>query len=103
MTPFSPKDVTVFSNCDKVVLTINKNGEQRIYEREPREGMPYPIIHFPNSFNYVNDKMMSDTDNEQGVKRQQEFYLLAEGYIDGKLVAQCKSNQLDVLNVLYYM
>lgn len=24
MTPFSPKDVTVFSNCDKVVLTINK-------------------------------------------------------------------------------
>ncbi len=90
MTPFSPKDVTVFSNCDKVVLTINKNGEQRIYEREPREGMPYPIIHFPNSFNYVNDKMMSDTDNEQGVKRQQEFYLLAEGYIDGKLVAQCK-------------
>lgn len=65
--------------------------------------MPYPIIHFPNSFNYVNDKMMSDTDNEQGVKRQQEFYLLAEGYIDGKLVAQCKSNQLDVLNVLYYM
>lgn len=90
MTPFSPEDVTVFSNCDKVVLTINKDGEKRVYERKPAEGMPYPIIRFPKAFSYVNDKIMSDTDNEKGVKRQQESYLMAEGYIDGKLVAQCK-------------
>lgn len=89
MTPFSSDDVTVFSNCDKVVLTINKDGRQLVYERKQTDGMPYPPITFEKAFSYVEDKMMSDTDNEAGVNRQQDSYLLAEGYIEGEKVAEC--------------
>lgn len=89
MTPFSPEDVTVFSNCDKVVLTINKNGQQFVHERKQTDGMPYPPIVFKRAFSYVKDKIMSDADNETGVNRQQESYLLAEGYIGNKKVAEC--------------
>ena len=89
MTPFSPEDVTVFSNCDKVVLTINKDGRQLVYERKQTDGMPYPPITFEKAFSYVEDKMMSDTDNEAGMNRQQDSYLLAEGYIEGEKVAEC--------------
>ena len=31
MTPFSPSDVTVFSNCDEVRLTVFEGGEQFTY------------------------------------------------------------------------
>lgn len=88
MTPFSPCDVTVFSNCDKVVLTINKGGRQLVYERRESDGMPYPPIVFKDAFSYVEDKMMSDADNEKGEKKQQDSYLLAEGYVNGKKVLE---------------
>ena len=86
MTPFSEKDVTVYSNCGKVVLTINKNGKRYTYQKENiKEGMPSPIITFENVYDFMVDKHMS---MEEG--RQNEVYLLAEGYIDGKLVASHK-------------
>ena len=31
MTPFSGKDVTVYSNCDEVRLTFNKGGKTYTY------------------------------------------------------------------------
>lgn len=89
MTPFSPEDVTVFSNCEKVVLTVNKDGRQFVHERKRTDGMPYPPIVFEGAFRYVEDKIMSDADNETGVNRQQDSYLLAEGYIGNKKVAEC--------------
>ena len=88
MTPFSPEDVTVFSNCDKVVLTVNKNGKQLTYDRKPAGGMPYPLITFEKAFSYVEDKLMSDADNEKGVCTQEDSYLLAEGYLNGQKVAE---------------
>ncbi len=33
MTPFSPKDVTVYSNCDEVRLTYNKGGKTWTYTK----------------------------------------------------------------------
>lgn len=33
MTPFSPKDVTVYSNCDEVRLTVFKEGKQYHFKR----------------------------------------------------------------------
>lgn len=36
MTPFSPKDVTVYSNCDEVRLTVFKEGKQ--YHLKRRKG-----------------------------------------------------------------
>ena len=34
MTPFSPKDVTVYSNCEEVRLTVFKDGKQYNYKKE---------------------------------------------------------------------
>ena len=85
MTPFSPKDVTVYSNCDEVRLTMFQDGKQYLYKKEIREeGMPSPIITFKDVFDVMDDKNLSRK------KRQSEVYMLAEGIIDGKVVATHK-------------
>lgn len=85
MTPFSPKDVTIYSNCDEVRLTCCKDGQQYTYHKpQNKKGMPSPVITFPNVFDVMHDKALSRN------KRQNESYLLAEGLIDGKVVATHK-------------
>lgn len=85
MTPFSPKDITVYSNCDEVRLTYCKDGKQYIYKKENNnEGMPYPIITFKDVWDVMCDRKLA----REG--KQLDSYLLAEGYIDGKLVATHK-------------
>lgn len=82
MTPFSPKDVTVYSNCDEVRLTFCRDGETQVW-RKPQEmpGMPSPIITFKGVFDVMKDKALARAG------RHAESYLLAEGLVDGKVVA----------------
>lgn len=83
MTPFSPKDVTVYSNCDEVRLIYNKGGKTWNYTRPARtEGMPSPVIVFKDVYDFMIDKRMSMNEN-----RQADVFLRAEGLIDGKVVA----------------
>lgn len=83
MTPFSPKDVTVYSNCDEVKLIYNKEGEEFIYSKPVRsEGIPSPVITFKNVYDFMIDKKMSMSHGKQN-----EVYFIAEGIIDGKVVA----------------
>lgn len=85
MTPFSPQNVTVYSNCDEIRLTASKGNTPMVYKKEKREnGMPAPVITFEKAFDVMQDKKLSRE------KRQQDSYLLAEGYIDGKKVAEHK-------------
>lgn len=85
MTPFSPKDVTVYSNCDEVRLTYCKNGKQFIYKKEKTdEGMPSPIITFKDVWDVMYDKQLARKN------KHEESYLLAEGIVDGKVVATHK-------------
>ena len=85
MTPFSPEDVTVYSNCDEVRLTCCKDGEVRTYTKpKADEGMPSPVITFSDVWDVMHDKQLS-RDN-----RQSESFLLAEGVIDGEVVATHK-------------
>lgn len=85
MTPFSPKDVTVYSNCDEVRLTYNKDGKTYTYHKPAdKTGMPSPIITFKDVFDFMIDKNLSSK-NKQG-----DVFLLAEGVIDGKVVATHK-------------
>ena len=85
MTPFSPKDVTVYSNCDEVRLTYLANGKSWTY-RKPKNngGMPSPIITFKDVYNFMDDKELSRK------KRQKDVYLLAEGIMNGEVVATHK-------------
>ena len=85
MTPFSPKDVTVYSNCEEVRLTFCKNGKQHIYHKPiDKVGMPSPVIIFSDVFDFMYDKQLS-----RG-RKQADSYLLAEGLIAGKVVATHK-------------
>ena len=85
MTPFSGKDVTVYSNCDEVRLTFNKGGKVSTYSKPLTEaGMPSPVITFPDVYDFMMDKAFSRT------QKQDDVYLLAEGLIDGKVVATHK-------------
>ena len=82
MTPFSGKDVTVYSNCDEVRLTFLKDGKIYTYNKPVvKEGMPSPVITFPDVYDFMTDKAMSRK------KKQDEVFLRAEGLIDGKVVA----------------
>lgn len=86
MTPFSPKDVTVFSNCDEVRLTYNKDGKTWTYHKPAnQEGLPSPIITFKDVYDFMINKEMS-----MEKKQQDNVFLLAEGIIDGKVVATHK-------------
>lgn len=85
MTPFSSRDVTVYSNCDEVRLSYCKDGQQFTYRKPAAtEGMPSPVITFKDVFDVMHDKALS-----RG-KKQDESYLLAEGLVDGKVVATHK-------------
>lgn len=60
MTPFSPEDVTVYSNCDEVRLTYCKGGKQFTYTKSSVEaGMPSPVITFEGVWNVMYDKKLS--------------------------------------------
>lgn len=85
MTPFSPKDVTVYSNCEEVRLTYCKGGKQFTYHKPAAsEGMPSPVIVFPGVFDVMYDKQLS----RDG--KQADSYLLAEGLVGGKVVVTHK-------------
>lgn len=85
MTPFSGKDATVYSNCDEVRLTFNKGGKTYTYKKDKnRPGMPSPVITFPDVYDFMVDKAFSRT------QKQDDVYLLAEGLINGKVVATHK-------------
>lgn len=84
MTPFSPADVTVYSNCDEVRLTYNKGGKVYTHKKAAkREGMPSPIITFEDVYDFMIDKNMSMREQKQA-----DVFLLAEGLINGEVVAR---------------
>ena len=82
MSPFSPKDVTVYSNCEKVRLTFLKNGKSQVYVKAAKgPGMPAPVITFKDVFDFMACKSRSRGGH------QDEVYLLAEGLIGDQVVA----------------
>lgn len=85
MTPFSPEDVTVYSNCEEVRLTCGTNGKQYTYKKDTASGgMPAPVITFKQVWNVMQDKKLARN------RQHAASYMLAEGIIDGKVVATHK-------------
>ncbi len=85
MTPFSGKDVVVYSNCDEVRLTVNKNGKTYNYRKDTeRIGMPSPVITFTDAYDFMatRDLLMDN--------KKDDVYLLVEGLIAGQVVATQK-------------
>lgn len=91
MTPFSPNDVTVFSNCDEIRLTADGGRRTAVQYRvvpgrqpEFGEGMPAAPYVFRDFFDVMNDRALARA------MRHRESFLLAEGLIGGKVVATHK-------------
>ena len=85
LTPFSPNDVTIYSNCDEVRLTVFKDGKVYTHKVDPNhKGMPFPIIKFKDVFDFMEWKYRARAG------KHNDTYLLAEGLIDGKVVATHK-------------
>ena len=85
MTPFSPDDVTIYSNCDEVRLTVFKGGKVfHFIKDKTTDKKPSPVIVFKNAFDKEGYKKLTRSN------KQDECYLLAEGLIDGKVVATDK-------------
>lgn len=85
MTPFSSRDVTVYSNCDEVRLTNATADKTYNYVKVKRkEGMLSPVITFKDVFDVMKDKNLARKNQHE------KSYLLAEGIIDGKVVATHK-------------
>ncbi len=82
MTPFSPADVTVYSNCDEVRLTVFRNGRTYVWHRpDDGRGMPSPVIMFKNAFSFMDCKTLARAG------KQDDVYMVAEGFSEGRLVA----------------
>lgn len=81
MTPFSPKTVTVFTNCDEVCLT--SQGKAPFTQKVPREakGLPSPPVHFENAWDFQLSKELTRDNKED------QDSILAEGLIGGKVVS----------------
>lgn len=85
LSPFSSTDVTVYSNCEEVRLTVYENGKRYTYLRSSSDlKMPSPVIIFKDVYKFMELKKLA-----RGNKRK-EIYLLAEGLIDGKVVVSHK-------------
>lgn len=81
-TPFSPADVTVFTNCEAVRLTVNggEAQEQKVSAASP--GLPHPPLVFKQAWDFMAGKSLS----RQG--KGKEVLLVAEGLVGGKVVAR---------------
>ena len=90
LSPFSPQDVTVFSNCDTVLLhTFVGSDTLRTYVRGrdcDTTGLPSPVIVFPKAWDFMADKALSRS------QKQGDAFLLVEGIRGGKVVASQKKS-----------
>lgn len=84
MTPFSPADVTVYSNCDEVRLIVYEKDTLTVVPNRKLQHMPSPVAVFKNVFHFEDIKGMIRNGKKDKVA------LVAEGVIDGKVVVSTK-------------
>ncbi len=80
MSPFSSKDVSVFTNCDEVRLIVMGKDTLSIKKNKDAFNMPNPIMVFEDVFDFMDLKKLYRS------KRHKEATIVAEGIIDGKVV-----------------
>lgn len=84
MTPFSPPDVTVYTNCDEVRI-IKFENDTIIKKVDKRSiGIKHPPVVFKDLFNFMEVKKL-----HRGGKMKKAS-IIAEGLINGKVVIKHK-------------
>ncbi len=83
MTPFSEPDVNVLTNCEEVRLIVY--GKDTITAKpDVNLMMPHPVVTFKNVFDFLDVKSLHRQ------RKMNDASLVAEGLIDGKVVATYK-------------
>ncbi len=85
ITPFSGKDVVVFSNCDSVRLIVYETDTLMQKVERVAGGIPYAPLLFKNIFDFWEMR-----EHSYVRKNWQKVSIVAEGLIDGKVVARSK-------------
>ena len=85
ITPFSDKDVVVFSNCDSVRLTVYEGKSITKPVLHEKGHIPYKPVIFENIYDFWDMRNLT-----YGKKKWQKVSFWAEGYIDGKIVCSDK-------------
>ena len=86
ITPFSSKDLVVFTNCDEVRLTIYE-GDTVITKKAPKAeyDMPHPPVVFEDVYDFFEMRQ-----HTYFAKNWQKVSFVAEGLIDGKVVCTAR-------------
>ncbi|WP_372938630.1 glycoside hydrolase family 2 protein [Seonamhaeicola sp.] len=82
MTPFSPSDVNVLTNCDEVRLIMYEKDTLILKQDRSRFKMPSPIVVFKDVFDFIDIKALHRQN------KKQKANIVAEGLIDGKVVVR---------------
>lgn len=84
MTPFSEEDVTVITNCDEVRLIVYEQDTLTAKPDKVNMKMPHPMVVFKDVFDFMDVKTLHRK------RKAKVASLVAEGLIDGKVVARYK-------------
>lgn len=84
MKPISEPDVTVFTNCEEVRLIVYEKDTLFQKVVDYKQHMPHPMVVFKNVFDFIEVK------NMHRAKKHAQASIVAEGLIDGKVVARFK-------------
>ena len=81
MSPFSPEDVTVYTNCDAIRLIVME--KDTLYQTVDRTkfSMPHPPMIFKNVYQFMQLKKLARD------KKPEKMKIVAQGLVDGKVVA----------------
>ena len=85
MTPFSPEDIVIYSNCDSVRITVNGKTNLTQTPELEKEGIRHPPIIFKNAYSFVDIRAL------HRANKPEQCSIIAEGFIEGKVVATAKS------------
>ncbi len=96
LTPFSGTDITIFTNCDEVRLSIQ--GQEPIVKKidHSQPGMPHPPVAFENAFDSQTFKNRGRGGRGGGNADQPttgNFKVVAEGLINGNVVIRTEKSQ----------
>jgi beta-galactosidase len=81
ITPFSNGDVWIFTNCEEVRLTFSGKEPKTIKVKDLKANMPHPPVRFEDVYSWSDLTLMSRSRNKGTTG------IIAEGLIDGKVVA----------------
>lgn len=82
MTPFSPADIVVFSNCDSIRLTVSGKYINTITTKNNNRGMPYFPAVFKDAYRFYDVKALFRAGEKDSAM------ILAEGYLNGKVAVR---------------